>query len=147
MRHCRFLLAGILSILLASGHAMIGCGDDEGEFVTVELGQLCAQSLRDMNSQGCMDSAYANVDDLKDCFVACGPADEECLDICFDAPGSGFSTCSGDVDLLFTGQCGPCYTDCWFDFVGDESELGCLFNPGPEGTECLDALYDCVNSC
>ena len=56
-----------------------GCGDDEGTVVIIDVDQLCAQSLQAMNSQGCMDTAYADVDDLKDCFVDCGPADDACL--------------------------------------------------------------------
>jgi hypothetical protein len=103
-----------------------------------------------MNSQGCEENAYAGVDDLKDCVSDCaGPADQECLDACFNRPGSGFSSCDGDVELLFAGQCGECFTTCGFDFVGDESDPGCLFdaNPAVTGTVCLGLLYDCVNGC
>ncbi len=149
MGHSRFLLTSILSLFLATGFLLIGCGDDEGGTVTVELGQLCAESLQALNSQGCEDNAYANVDDLKVCVSGCGPADQQCLDGCFAVPGSGFSACSGDVELLFTGQCGDCFADCGFDFVGDETDPGCLFDPNPatSGADCLDDLYGCVNTC
>ena len=149
MRHTPALLCGVLALLLAAGYGPIGCGDDEGNVVTVDLERLCADSLQAMNSQGCRNNAYANVDDLKGCVSACGPADQECLNACFNEPGSGFSSCEGDVDFLFAGQCGECFTACGFDFVGDESDPGCLFAPNPAvtGTDCLDALYACVNGC
>lgn len=148
MRRTRSFLAGTLSFCLVVGVGLTGCGDDEGNLVTVDLAQLCAQSLQAMNSQGCIDTAYASVDDLKDCVSDCGPADEACLNACFAAPGSGFSECSGDVEFLFAGECGDCYTDCGFEFVGGEvSDPGCLFDPNPTGTECLDDLYNCVNGC
>jgi len=127
---------------------LIGCGDDEGNVVPVDLAQICAQSSQAMNSQGCINTASAGVDDLKDCFVDCGPADDACLnENCFSLPGADFSECSGDVDFLFSGQCGSCYTDCSFEFVGDASDPGCLFAQSPTGTQCLDALYACVDDC
>ena len=150
MRQTRFFLAGTLSLCLAVGVGLIGCGDDEGTFIEIDLARLCAQSLQAMNSQGCIDTAYADVDDLKDCFVDCGPADQECLEeICLDSSGPGFSECFGDVEFLFGGQCGVCYTECNFDFVGDVLDPGCLFNPNPAttGTDCLDDLYACVDDC
>ncbi len=149
MRHSRFFLAGMISLFLTSGYGMIGCGDDEGDIITVDLAQLCSQSLQDMNSQGCMHAAYTSVDALKNCVSACGPADEECLDTCFEAPGSGFSSCTDNVEFLFAGQCGECPTECGFDFVDDAPDPGCLFDPNtpPTGTQCLDVLYACVNGC
>ena len=150
MRRTRLFLAGTLSLCLVVGVGLTGCGDDEGTLVIIDVDQLCAQSLQAMNSQGCMDTAYAGVDDLKDCFVDCGPADDACLDEnCFSLPGADFSECSGDVEFLFAGQCGACYTDCSFDFVGEASDPGCLFDPNPAttGTQCLNELYDCVDAC
>jgi hypothetical protein len=148
MKHSRFFLAGMLSLFVALGHGMVGCGDDEST-VTVDVGQLCAQSLQALNSQGCVDTAYAGVDDFKECLAACGPGDEECIDICLGAPGSGFSECTGDVEFLFSAECGECYTECGFDFVGVASPPGCLFDPNPAvtGEQCLDELYDCVDVC
>lgn len=150
MRQTRFFLAGTLCLCLAVGYAVTGCGDDEETTVLIDVEQLCADSLQAMNSQGCMNNAYDGVDDLKDCFVDCGPEDETCLDEnCLSVPGAGFSDCSGDVEFLFEVECGPCYTECGFNFVGDASEPGCLFDPNqpPTGTDCLDALYVCVNGC
>jgi len=150
MRRTRFFLAGILSLCLTVGYAMTGCGDDETTTVLIDVEQLCADSLQAMHNEGCMNNAYANVDDLKDCFVDCGSTDNECLEDCLSVPGAGFSECSGDVEFLFEGECGACYTDpCFFEFVGDESDPGCLFDPNPAvtGTICLDALYACVNDC
>ena len=149
MRRKRSFLAGTLSLCLTVGVGLIGCGGDGGTIVEINVAQLCTDSLQAMNSQGCMDTAYAGVDALKDCFVGCGPANEECLDTCFAVPGSGFSACSGDVEFLFSGECGGCYDECGFDFFRDESELGCLFDPNPDttGTDCLDELYVCVNAC
>ena len=151
MRRTRFFLAGTLSLCLAVGVGLIGCGDDEGTTIEIDLAQLCAQSLQAMNSQGCIDTAYADVDDLKDCFVDCGPADQECLEEnCLDSSGPGFSECTGNVEFLFGGQCGVCYTNCGLDFAGKEvSDPGCLFNPNPAttGTECLDEMYECVDRC
>jgi hypothetical protein len=128
---------------------MTGCGDDEETLVIIDVEQLCEDSLEAMRSQGCMNNAYANVDDLKDCFVDCGPEDNECLEDCLNVPGAGFSGCSGDVAFLFEGECGVCYTNCFFEFVGDVSDPGCLFDPNPDvtGTDCLDALYVCVDDC
>ena len=53
------------------------------------------------------------------------------------------------VEFLFSGECGDCYTDCGFDFVGDASAPGCLFDPNPArtGEQCLDELYTCVEGC
>jgi len=148
MRRTRFFLAGILSLCLVAGYAMTGCGNDEGTVVIIDVQQLCAQSLQAMNSQGCIDTAYAGVDDLKDCFVDCGPADDACLnENCFNLPGADFSECSGDVEFLFSGQCGSCYTDCSFDFVGEASDPRCLFEQSPTGTQCLNTLYNCVGQC
>lgn len=150
MRQKRLLLPGTLSLCLAVGMGLIGCGDDEVTFIEIDLPQLCAQSLEAMYSQGCIDTAYADVDDLKDCFVACGPEDQECLeDNCLTSSGLGFSECSGDVEFLFGGQCGVCYTECGFQFVGEASDPGCLFDPNqpPTGTDCLDQLYACVDRC
>ncbi len=88
MRRTRFFLAGTLSLCLAVGVGLTGCGDDEGTLVGSMLARLCAESLQAMNSQGCMDTAYADVDDLKDCFVDCGPANDECLEeTCLNVPG------------------------------------------------------------
>jgi len=146
---CSFL-AGTLSLCLAVGVGLIGCDGEGGTIIEINVAQLCADSLQAMNSQGCMDTAYAGVDALKDCFVDCGPADEECLeDDCLSVPGAGFSECSGDVEFLFSGECGRCYDECGFDFFRDESELGCLFDPDPAttGTDCLRELYACVDAC
>ena len=149
MRRTRFFLAGTLSLCLAVGVGLIGCGGDEGTLVEIDFARLCNQSLQAMNSPDCRDTAYADVDDLKVCFVDCGPEDGPCLDACLAVPGSGFSACSGDVEFLFSGECGICYDECGFDFVRDESELGCLFDPNPAttGTDCLDDLYACVEAC
>ena len=150
MRRICFFLAGTLSFCLAIGAGLTGCGDDEGSVIVIDVERLCAQSLQAMNSQGCMNNAYEGVDDLKDCFVDCGPANRPCLEEnCFSVPGAGFSECSGDVDFLFSGECGSCYTDCSLDFVGEETAPGCLFDPNPDttGTVCLEALYACVDDC
>jgi hypothetical protein len=145
MRRTRFFLAGILSLCLAVGVGLIGCGGDEGTFVPVDL---CTQSLQAMDSQDCREEAYAGVDVLKDCLVDCGPADDTCQKVnCLSVPGAGFSECSVDVDVafLFSGECGVCYENCGLDFVGDEG--GCLFEQSPTGTQCLNTLYDCVGQC
>jgi len=129
---------------------LTGCGDDEGSVIVIDVERLCADSLQDMHSQGCMNTAEAGVDALKDCFTTCGPVDDACLnENCFSLPGADFSECSGDVDFLFSGQCDVCYTDCSFVFVGDAEEPGCLFDPNPNttGSICLDALYVCVDDC
>ena len=150
MRRTPFFLAGTLSLCLTVGVGLIGCGGDEGAVIEINLAQFCAQSLQAMNSPGCLDTAYEDVDDLKDCVSDCGPADEVCLNACFSAPGSGFSECSGDVEFLFAGECGDCYTNCGFEFVSREvSDPGCLFDPLPAttGTVCLDELYACVDAC
>lgn len=150
MRRTHFILAGTLSLCLVVGGGLIGCGGDEGTLIEIDLARLCAQSLQAMNSQGCIDTAYAGVDALKDCFVGCGPENTECLeDDCLSSSGPGFSECSGDVEFLFAGQCGACYTNCSLDFVGVASDPGCLFDPNPDvaGTDCLDALYACVDEC
>ena len=144
MRRSRFLQAGILSFCLIVGHVMLGCGD-EGEVVTIDL---CALALEDMNSQNCRQTAYARVDDLKDCVMGCGPADDECLEDCLNASGSAFSECTGEIQFLFSGACGECPVGCAFDFVGDETVPGCLMmDPLPTAEQCLDAFYDCVNDC
>ena len=148
MTHSRFFPTGMFALCLAIGFGMVGCGDDEST-VTVDVDQLCEQSLQALNSQGCMDTAYGSVDELKDCLVACGPADEQCIeDTCLSAPGSGFSGCTGDVEFLFSGECGICLANCGFEFVGDAAEPGCLFNPNPavKGEQCLDEMYVCVDS-
>jgi hypothetical protein len=151
MRRKRFFLAGTLSLCLALGVGLTGCGDDGGTLVDVDVARLCAQSLQAMNSQGCIDTAYADVDDLKDCLVACGPTDRECLEQnCLISSGTGFSECTGDVEFLFGVQCGVCYFNCGLDFAGEEvSDSGCLFDPNqpPTGTDCLDELYACVDRC
>ena len=150
MKRTRFFLAGTMALCLVVGIGLTACGDDEGNVIIVDVEQLCAQSLQAMNSQGCIDTAYADVDDLKDCFVDCGPEDQECQEEnCLTPSGPGFSECSGNVEFLFSGQCGACYTDCSFEFVGEASDPGCLFDPNPAttGTDCLDALYACVDDC
>jgi|GEM_PF-2118206 len=150
MRRMRYFLAGALSLCLAFGVGLTGCGDDEETTVWIDVEQLCADSLAAMRNQGCRDNAYANVDDLKDCFADCGPTDSECVNRCLSVPGAGFSNCSGDVGFLFQVECGPCYTACGLDFAGEEpSDPGCLFDPNPAvtGTICLDELYACVNEC
>lgn len=150
MRRMRYFLAGTLSLCLAVGVGLAGCGDDEETTVLIDVEQLCADSLEAMHSQTCMDNAYANVDDLKDCFVGCGPEHSECLNGCLSVPGAGFSDCSGDVGFLFEVGCGPCYTSCGLDFAGEEpSDPGCLFDPNQEvtGRDCLDDLYACVDEC
>ena len=155
MRRTRFFLAGTLSLCLAVGVGLIGCGDDEGTTIEIDLAQLCAQSLQAMNSQGCIDTAYADVDDLKDCFVDCGPEAQECLEEnCLDSSGPGFSECTGNVEFLFGGQCGVCYTNCGLDFAGvsfrsepapDRNRLSGrtvrlrrrLLTPSPHTAECI----------
>ena len=149
MRRTLSFVAGTVALCLAVGVGLAGCGDDEETTVLIDVGQLCADSLEAMRDDGCRNNAYANVDDLKDCFVGCGPENSECLNGCLSVPGAGFSDCTGDVEFLFDGECGSCYTDCGFEFVGQESEPGCLFdlNPAVTGTDCLDALYACVDEC
>ena len=151
MRRTSLFLAGALSLCLTFGFGLTGCGDDEEATVLIDVEQLCADSLAAMHSQACVNNAYANVDDLKDCFEDCGPEDTTCLeDICLSVPGAGFSSCTGDVGFLFEVECGPCYTNCGFDFAGEEpSDPGCLFDPNPAvtGTACLDDLYDCADEC
>jgi hypothetical protein len=147
MRPSNSFLVAILFLCLSFGVAAIGCGEEDGNFAMVDLEQLCAQSQQAMDGQACRDAAYAGVDELKDCLMACGPEDPECQEEhCFSAPGSGFSGCTGDVGLLFSGQCDDCHTECAFDFIGDASEPGCLFDPNPANTgeQCLDDLYVCV---
>jgi hypothetical protein len=146
MKRSRFLHAWILSFCLIIGYGVLGCGDEE-TVATIELEQVCALALEDMNSQGCRDTAYARIEDFTVCFRVCdgdtGCMGEECGDL-----GGGLGECTGDLQFLVAGPCGDCYTDCYLDFVGDGS--GCLYNPGdPEviGTECLDDLYTCVNGC
>ena len=146
MRRTPFLLAGTLSLCLVAWVGLTGCGTDE-EDVIIDVGLACSESLLDFNSQACRDSAESRVDDLKDCVMDCGPADDECLEDCLNASGSAFSECTGDIRFLFSGACGDCPVDCAFEFVGDESDPGCLMDPRQEGIECLDALYDCVNEC
>ena len=143
MRRSRFLQAGILSFCLIVGYVMLGCGD-EGEVVTIDL---CALALEDMNSQGCRDTAEANIEDFTVCFRDCGGdascMDEECGDL-----GEGLGECLGNLQFLVSGQCGDCYIECYLDFLDEES--GCLNNPGDPGligAACLDALYTCVNGC
>jgi hypothetical protein len=149
MRQTPSFPAVTLLLCLAVGYAFTGCGDDEETFVEVDVELFCSESLRAMYNEDCMSNAYANVDDLKDCFVGCGPENSECLEGCLSVPGAGFSECSGDVEFLFDGECGSCYTECGFEFVGEESNPGCLFNTNPAvtGTDCLDALYACVEEC
>ena len=82
MRRTLSFLAGALSLCLAVGVGLTGCGDDDEILVAVDVEGFCEESFRNMHSQGCMDNAYASVDDLKDCFVDCGPEDETCLNGC-----------------------------------------------------------------
>jgi len=141
MRRSRFLQAGILSLCLMAGYVMLGCGGEED----VVIVDLCALALEDMNSENCRQTAYARVDDLKACVMLCGVDDTSCIDECLGEPDEGLGECSGDLQFLVSGQCGDCYIDCFLDFVGDES--ACLLDPGESGTDCLDDLYGCVNSC
>jgi len=146
MKRTRFWMAGNLILTLAFAIGLAGCGDETDE-VTIDVVLACSQSLGDFNSEGCQDTAYDRVDDLKDCIMDCGPADDACLQDCLNTQGSAFEECTGDVQFLFSGACGDCPINCAFDFVGDESDPGCLMAPAQSGEECLDALYDCVNDC
>ena len=144
MRRSRCLLAGILSLCLIAGPVMLGCGDEE-QIVTIEVEQLCELGLEEMNSQSCRDTAYARVDDLKVCVIDCGVENTGCIDECLGDQDEGLGECSGNLQFLAFGHCDDCYVDCFLDFVGDES--ACLLDPGEIGTDCLDDLYACVNSC
>jgi hypothetical protein len=145
MRRSRFLQAGILSFCLIVGYVVLGCGD-EGEVVTIEVEQLCALALEEMNSRDCRDTAEARVDDLKDCVMACGVDDTSCIDECLGDQDEGLGECSGNLQFLVAGPCGDCYPNCFLDFVGEESEeSGCLLDPVKSGEQCLNELYTCVN--
>lgn len=141
MRGSKFFLAGMVFLCLSLGNVTTGCGGDE-EVVIIDI---CGQALDAMNSVGCEETAYARVDGLKVCVMACGAGEDECIqEKCLDNPDVGFTGCSGEIQVLFSGTCGTCYANCAFDFIGDEINPGCLFGDAT-GTECLTDLYDCVN--
>jgi hypothetical protein len=140
------LLAAILSLCLIAGPVMLGCGGDE-EVVIIEVEQLCALNLEAMNSQGCQETAYANIEGFTVCLRGCG-GDTSCIDDCLGEQNEGFGECSGNLQFLVSGRCDECYIDCYLDFLGGES--ACLNDPGDPGeigTACLDDLYTCVNGC
>jgi hypothetical protein len=137
-------VVGTLSLCLVVAIGLTGCGDEE-QVVTIEVEQLCELSLEAMNSEGCRETAYANIEDFTVCFRDCG-GDTSCMDEECEDAGEGLGECSGDLQFLVSGRCDECYIDCYLVFLGGES--ACLYDPGDPGeigNDCLDDLYDCVN--
>lgn len=104
----------------------------------------CDDAVVLMNSQACVDEAYANVDTLKTCLAGCG-GPGACDDQCREDWNSSIPSCFPGVETLAGGYCGYCYVTCFDDFI--EYSDGCMYNGGTTGAQCLDELLACINGC
>jgi hypothetical protein len=111
----------------------------------------CEQALTMFNSQTCKDLAYANIETLKSCLALC-VCDTPCADVCWESwhiavspPECTLSDGSSAAQKLASGDCGSCYPACFVPF--DQCPGGCVYDPGKTGTDCLDAVFACVNAC
>ncbi len=129
----RNLMSVWIGILLLSSIYLIG-QDTWGQ------PSSCEDAIVQLNSQPCVDEAYANADTLKTCLASCG-GDSACEDACWADWNSSIPNCYPGVETLAGGFCGFCYVSCFEDFNG------CMYDGGSTGADCLDALLACVNGC
>jgi|GEM_PF-3428223 len=141
MKLTKSMLAMLLCCGLIIPFGLTACGDDDDdEEVT---GMTCGEAYDQFVSTECTTQAFAHVNGLKACFDTAVSAEDE--DACFELFFEDTPDCLPGVQILFDG-CGSCQELCGIEFAGDDGVTGCL-QGAQTGTECLQALIDCVNAC
>ena len=141
MRLTKSMLVMLLCCGLIITFGLTACGDDDD--VEEDGGNACGEAYDQFVSEECTTQAFAHVNELKACFETAVSVEDE--DACFASFFDDTPDCLPGAQILFDG-CGQCQEDCGTAFAGDDGAPGCL-QGAQTGTECLQALINCVNAC